>query len=92
MRCRRAAGWYKIVGRIEGIEKRDRAQRRNDPFCSAFVEVVEDDVDADCLSVPAETVDEVGWHLSNCIQLLQLSYVAIEKLAIIVQAAGPTIL
>lgn len=52
-----------VVEAVEGVKECEGRRRRHDPFCSGVLEVLENDVDSDAGSLPAEAVDEVGRHL-----------------------------
>ena len=61
-RLRRVAWREEVVEAIEGAEEGEGGCRCHDPFCCGVFEVLQNDMDSDAGSLPAEAVDEVCRH------------------------------
>lgn len=53
----RVARREEVVHAVEGVKDREGRRRCHDPFCSGILEVLENDMDSDAGSLPAEAVD-----------------------------------
>lgn len=64
-RLRRMTGRQEVIEAVEGVEDGEGGCGRNDPFGCGVFEVLKDDVNTNIGSLPAEAVDEIGWHYSG---------------------------